>query len=67
LPSPNGIVVLNNSGHDPGGIFAEVYDDSQPAARLDVAAVEALSAWSRVWRPSVGTSDSPHDHVDVIE
>ncbi|MGP0102679.1 MAG: hypothetical protein ACLPUT_13810 [Solirubrobacteraceae bacterium] len=62
-----GIIVLYYDGHDPRGILAEVYDDPQPAVRLDVLAVETLATGDRVQDTMVGPRDRPHDHVDVIE
>src|ERR1700728_3256245 len=62
-----GIVVLYNSRHDPCWIFGEVYDHSQPAARLDVLTIEALPARNRVQRAMVGPRHHAHDHVDMIQ
>ena len=61
------IVVLYDSRHDPCWIIGEVYDDSQPTARLDVLAIEALPAWNCIQRAMIGSCDCPHDHVDPIE
>jgi hypothetical protein len=61
------IVVLHNGGHDPRGILAIVYDDSQPTARLDVLTIETLAARYRVQCAVVGAGDGANDHVDVVE
>jgi hypothetical protein len=57
---------LDQGGHDPGRLVIEVYDDPQPAPRVDVAAVEVLSA--RKWnvRAMIGMSDSPEDEIDLV-
>jgi hypothetical protein len=62
-----GIVVLYDSRHNPGGILAEVYDDTQPASGLDVLTVEALTTRNRVHGPVVGTRYGSKDHVNVIQ
>jgi hypothetical protein len=61
------IGVLYDCGHDPSGILTIVYDDPQPTARLDVLAIEALAAWSRVQGTMVGTSNGSNDDVYVVE
>jgi hypothetical protein len=42
-----GIVVLYHGGHNPGGLFAIVYDHAQPAAGKMVLTVVALAITSR--------------------
>jgi hypothetical protein len=38
------LIVLDQSGHDPRWLVVEVYDDAQPASRIEVAAIEVLAA-----------------------
>jgi hypothetical protein len=64
---PPWIVGLHHCGYDPRRILTVVYDDSEPAARLYVLAVEALAACGRVGGSMVRTGDCTQDHVNVVE
>jgi hypothetical protein len=57
---------LHQSGHDPRRFVVEVYDDSQPASRVEVAAVEVLASRGAVIDTVVGTGDHAEDEIDLV-
>jgi len=63
-----GIVILDEDGHDPARLVVEVYDNPQPAPRIErVLAVEALTAWPRIVFMMVRSFDGSEDRLDVVE
>jgi hypothetical protein len=57
---------LHHGGHDPCGFVVEVYDDSQPASGIEVAAVEVLPSWDAVLDAMVGVGDRAEDEIRLI-
>ncbi|HEV2945466.1 MAG TPA: hypothetical protein VGX26_10170 [Solirubrobacteraceae bacterium] len=62
-----GIVVLYHGGNNPCWLFAEVYDDAQPAAREKVFAIEPLAIRGGIEDMEVRPCDSVEDRVDLVE
>jgi hypothetical protein len=62
-----GIVVLYHCGHNPGGLFAIVYDHAQPAARKWVLTVVALAIASWIQDMKVRVCHRLEDRIDVVE
>ncbi len=57
---------MDQGGHDPGWLIVEVYDDSQPASRVEIATVEVLAARYRIVQPVIWLRDGLEDHVRLI-
>jgi len=57
---------LDQRGHDPRRIFVEVYDHPQPTARVDVSAVEMLTAREQVGSAVVWVGYRPEDQVNLL-
>jgi hypothetical protein len=49
-----------------GRLVVEVYDDSKPASRVEVPAVEVLAAGNWVVRAMIWMRDGPEDEVGLI-
>src|SRR5665213_2056158 len=62
-----GIVVLYDSGDDPGWVFAVVHDDAQPAVRERALAIVALAIALRVEDMQSRVRDRVEDRVDLVE
>jgi hypothetical protein len=62
-----GIVVLYHGSHDPSWLLTEVYDHTQPAARVGVLTIEALAVAGGVQNMEVGPCDRIEDRIDVVE
>jgi hypothetical protein len=67
MSSSTGIVVLHDSGDNPGRLFAIVYDHAQPPARKRVLAIVALAIASWIQDMKVRMRDRVEDRIDVIE
>jgi hypothetical protein len=67
MSSSTGIVVLHDSGDNPGRLFAIVYDHAQPPARKRVLAIVALAIASWIQDMKVRVCDRVEDRIDVIE
>jgi hypothetical protein len=59
--------MLDGGGYDPTGFLVEVYDDSQPAAWIQVLTKEALPSGSRIVLMRVGSIHGGEDYVDVVQ
>jgi hypothetical protein len=59
-------VVLSQGGHDPRRLVVEVYDDAQPASRIEVAAVEVLAAGNYVLDAMIRMSDDAEDEMNLV-
>jgi hypothetical protein len=62
-----GVVVLDDGRHDPGRIFAEVYDHTQPATGSDMLAIEPLPSRNWVQSMEIRSSDRAKNYIYVIE
>ena len=62
-----GIVVLYDSGDDPGWFFAVVHDDAQPTVRERVLAIVALAITLRVQDMQVRVRHCVEDRIEVVE
>jgi hypothetical protein len=62
-----GIVVLYHGGHNPSGLFAEVYDYAQPAAGKRILTIVALAITRRIQDMKVRACDRVEDRIDVVE
>jgi hypothetical protein len=58
---------LDEDRYDPAGLFAEVYDDSQPATGVEVLAREALPVRPRIQLMDVWPVDRREDRVNVVQ
>jgi hypothetical protein len=59
-------VVLGQGGHDPRWLVVEVYDDAQPASRIEVAAIEVFAAGNCVLDTMIGVSDYAEDEIHLV-
>jgi hypothetical protein len=57
---------LHQGGDDPRRFVVEVYDDSQPASRIEVAAVEVLASGKVVVNAVVGMGNGAEDEIDLV-
>lgn len=57
---------MDQGGYDPSGLVVEVYDDAQPASRVDVPTIEVLAAGDSVVRPAVWMRNGPKDKVGLV-
>lgn len=59
---------MDQDGHDPGWLIVEVYDDPQPAPRLEwVLSVESLAARSRIVFAIVRPRDRREDRIEMVQ
>ncbi len=57
---------LGQGGHDPRRLVVEVYDDAQPASRIEVAAIEVLAAGNCILDAMIGVSDGAENEVNLV-